>query len=87
MRACQRINALPHVKELKNLEAERLPDRDRRYIVRTISTMLLSTIPHPTIHDCSVPARILVKQYPFLADASENGKKPHVKKQLPCSLE
>ena len=58
----------------KNLQAERLTERDRRYIVRTLSTMLLSTNPHPSMSDCSVPAKAIVKEYTFLADASEDGK-------------
>ena len=41
----------------KNLQAERLTERDRRYIVRTLSTMLLSTNSHPSMSDCSVPAK------------------------------
>ena len=62
----------------KNLQAERITERDRRYIVRTLSTMLLSVNPHPSLSDCCVPAQAVVKAYPFLADASDDGKQPHV---------
>ena len=41
--------------------------------------MLLSTTPHPSMSDCSVPAKAIVKEYTFLADASEDGKEPHVR--------
>ena len=48
----------------KKLEAEPLPERDRRYIVQTISTVLLASLPCPIIHDCSVPTKTIVKNYP-----------------------
>lgn len=62
---------------VKNLQAERSTERDRRYIVRTLSTMLLATKPKPSLQDCCVPAQALVQKYPFLADASD-GKQSHV---------
>ena len=40
--------------------------------------MLLSTNPHPSLSDCCVPAQAVVKAYPFLADALDNGKQPNV---------
>ena len=55
----------------------RSTERDRRYIVRTLSTMLLATKPKPSLQDCCVPAQALVQKYPFLADASD-GKQSHV---------
>ena len=45
----------------KNLKAEICTDRDRRYIVRTLATMLMSSVPDSTIHDCAVPAKALIK--------------------------
>ena len=53
--------------------------QDRCYIVRTVSTMLLlSSIPHPTFDDCVIPAKALVAKYPFLADASKDGRTSHL---------
>ena len=40
--------------------------------------MLLSTNPHPSLSDCCKPAQAIVKKYPFLGDASDDGKEPHV---------
>ena len=63
----------------KNLKAEICTDRDRHYIVRTLATMLMSSVPDSTIHDCAVPAKELIKAYPFLANTSADGKElPHV---------
>ena len=36
--------------------------------------MLLSTNPHPSLSDCCKPAQAIVKKYPFLGDASDDGK-------------
>ena len=63
----------------KNLEASRITERDRCYIVRTLATMLLATNPQPHLSDCSVPAKALVDAYPFLADVSDDGDNGHVR--------
>ena len=70
---------------VKNLEVERVTERDRKYIVRTLSTMLLSKIPNPSLRDCCGPAEALVNKYPFLGDASEDGKDSYVS-NLNCWL-
>ena len=67
-----------HPETQKNLAAERLTERDRRYIVRTVSTMLLSSNPCPSMSDCAIPAKAIIKAYPFLADTSDDGKESHV---------
>ena len=41
--------------------------------------MLLSSNSQPSLHDCCVPAKALVKVYPFVGDASIDGKEPHVR--------
>lgn len=40
--------------------------------------LLLSSIPHPTFDDCVIPAKALVAKYPFLADASKDGRTSHL---------
>ena len=45
-------------------------------MVRDLSTMLLATNPHPSLSDCAMPAKALIKAYPFLADKSDQ---PHVR--------
>ena len=62
----------------KNLRAEILTEQDRRYIVRTLATMLLASIPCPTMSDCAIPAKTIVQTYPFLADTSVDGRESHV---------
>lgn len=60
----------------KNLKAKICTERDRRHIVRDLSTMLLATNSHPSLEDCAVPAKELIKAYPFLGDADSD--EPHV---------
>lgn len=60
----------------KNLNVEILTERDRRYIVRTLATMLVSSVPSPTLNDCAVPAKAFIQAYPFLADTSLDGREP-----------
>uniref|UniRef100_A0A1X7V755 Uncharacterized protein n=1 Tax=Amphimedon queenslandica TaxID=400682 RepID=A0A1X7V755_AMPQE len=55
----------------KNLKFEILTERDRRYIIRTLATMLLSTVPHPSMSDCAIPAKALIQSYPLLAHSTE----------------
>ena len=40
--------------------------------------MLLSTVPHPSMSDCAIPAKALIQSYPFLADSSLDGRESHV---------
>ena len=63
-------------RKLKNFKVEILTDMDRRYIVHTLATMLMSSVPVPTLHDSAVPAKALIKAYPFLADTSPGGREP-----------
>lgn len=63
----------------KALEEGRSVEKDRCYVIRTLATMLLSTNSNPSINDCSVPAKALNDSFPFLADASDNGKEPYVR--------
>ena len=59
----------------KNLREKILTDQDRRYIVRTLATILISHVSSPKMSDCAVAGKALVAKYPFLADT---GTKPHV---------
>ena len=59
----------------KNLRAKLIVDKDRKYIIRTMATIVMSFIDRPTMADCAVAAKALVTKYPFLQD--RHGK-PHV---------
>ena len=52
----------------KNLKESIVSDQDRKYIVRTLATILMSHVPSPKLSDCAIAAKPLVAKYPFLAD-------------------
>lgn len=58
-----------------NLQQEILLDKDRKYIVRVLATILMSYVSRPTLGDCAVAAKALVAKHPHLGDT---GSKPHV---------
>jgi len=60
---------------MKNLQLKSITDQDRKHIVRTLATVVMSFSPHPTTEDCGVAAKALVAKYSFLADTMG---KPHV---------
>lgn len=62
----------------EKLESWISTERDRRYIVCTLATMLLASIPRPTMSDCAIPAKAIIQTYPFLADISVDGRESHV---------
>ena len=57
-----------------NLERKVLTDKDRKYIVRTLSTILMTYVQKPTIHDCEIAATSLVERWDFLADGEGDGQ-------------
>lgn len=52
----------------KNLQSKVLMDTDRKYIVQTLATMLMTHIQRPPLQHCGVVAKALVTTYPFLRD-------------------
>ena len=58
----------------KNLKNKIRTESDRKYIVRTLSTMLMTYVQRPSIDDADVPARYLVKRWPFLKDETGDGQ-------------
>ena len=58
----------------KNLERNVLTDDDRKWIVRTMSTILMTHVQRPTMADCNVVARALVDKWKFLADDEGEGQ-------------
>ena len=59
---------------MKNFAKNLLTHDDRTYIVRTLSTMLMTYVQRPSMADCAVVAKSLVHQHIFLKDGdSEEG--------------
>lgn len=53
----------------KNLADGRVPPDDRKYIVRTLATMLLTYIQRPSMNDCGIVAQSLLCKYSFLKES------------------
>lgn len=49
-----------------NFQAKKLADDDRKYVVRTLATMLCTYVQSPSTADCELVARSLVATHPFL---------------------
>ena len=51
-----------------------LTDTDRKYVVQTMATMLMTYIQKPSLHYCGVVARALTEKYDFLKDDEGDGE-------------
>ena len=67
----------------KNLESKVLTDTDRKYIVQTLATMLMTHIQRPSLQHCGVVAKALVTMYKFLEDNEGDGEVQY-KHIFPC---
>ncbi len=50
------------------LEGKKLSDDDRKYMVLILATVLQTYIQRPSMKQCEVVAKSLVRQYPFLKE-------------------
>ena len=51
-----------------NLDRKKYDTSDRTYMVRVLSTLLLTHVPRPSMKDCEVVAKFLVLKYAFLKE-------------------
>jgi hypothetical protein len=59
-----------------NLLNEVLTDGDRKYMVQTLTVMLMSMVQRPSLRHCLIVSQAVHKKYPFLGDeTSENAWK------------
>ena len=57
-----------------NLKEKLLVDSDRKYIVQTMATMLMTYIQRPSLSICGTVARALTSRWPFLKDDEGDGE-------------
>ena len=57
-----------------NLGKDLLIDPDRKYMVQTLATMLMSYVQRPSLKDCLVVAKALHAKFTFLGDESSEVK-------------
>ena len=53
----------------QNLSRRRLGEDDRKYMVRTLATMLTAHVQDPSTEDCLVVAKSLVRKFSFLKES------------------
>lgn len=58
----------------KNFQDKLLTDTDRKYVVQTLATMLMTHIQRPSLHHCSIVAKSLIKKHEFLKDGEGDGE-------------
>ena len=58
----------------ENLSQGQLLDGDRKYMVRTLATFLMTFKTRPSLNDCGIVARALVQRFSFLADSEGTGE-------------
>lgn len=58
----------------KNFQDKVLTDTDRKYVVQTLATMIMTYTQKPTFNDCKIVARSLVNKYNFLTDMEGDGE-------------
>ena len=57
-----------------NLTNKLLTDTDRKYVVQTLATVLMTQIQRPSMKDCQVVAQSLIAAHPFLKDDEGDGE-------------
>ena len=58
----------------QNLNQKILVDTDRKYIVQTLSTVLMTFVQRPSLSACGTVAKALVNKYHFLRDDEGSGE-------------
>ena len=59
---------------MENFRKRVLFDRDRKYVVQTLATMLMTYISRPSLRDCGKVAEALISNYDFLRDDVGDGE-------------
>ncbi len=58
----------------ENLRKSHRIDTDRKYMVQTLGTMLMTYIQKPSLNHCRIIAKVLISKYPFLKDDEGDGE-------------
>ena len=57
-----------------NLQNKILKDTNRKYIVQTLATVLMTHVQRPSLKDCGLAAKALVEKCEFLKDDESDGE-------------
>ena len=59
---------------MKNLGKSLLTDPDRKYMIQTVATVLMTYVQRPSLDCCNAVAKSLIDTYPFLKDSVGEGQ-------------
>jgi len=65
----------------KNFHNKLLTDCDRKYVVQTLATVLMTHVQRPSLSDCDIVAKALVRKFSFLNDVEGSGQ---VRRYISC---
>lgn len=51
-----------------------MTDSDRKYVVQTLATMLMTYMQKPSMKHCGIVAKVLIAKFPFLKDDDGDGE-------------
>ena len=57
-----------------NLQNKVLTDTDRKHVIQTLATILMTHVQRPSLKQCGVVAKALVDTYHFLKDDEGDGE-------------
>lgn len=58
----------------QHLAEEVLVDADKKYIVQTLATILMTQVQRPALKQCGTVAKKLITKFPFLKDDEGDGE-------------
>ena len=58
----------------ENFKSRVLTDSDRKYVVQTLATMLMTHEPKPSLKQCGAVAKTLIGKHDFLKDCEGDGE-------------
>ena len=63
-----------HASTETNFQKKLLSDCDRKYVVQTLATVLMTYVQRPSLSDCDIVAKALMEKFGFLNDVQGSGQ-------------
>lgn len=62
------------VSTMQNFQNQLLTGQDRKYVVQTLVTVMMTHVQRPTLSECGIVAKSLIEKYNFLSDEEGTGE-------------
>ena len=63
-----------HPNTEKKIQDKTLIDADRKYVVQTLATVMMTHVQRPSLQQCGIVGKALVNKYAFLKDDEGDGE-------------